>query len=294
MFRYILFVCLMCFGNTLFGSAAMAADWLVARVAQPAVYAVDSKTWNRLSAGMNIPAGSWVNTGKTGRVMLRRNGDTIIVQPNTLTGVGGPKNSSSLVSIQHEIGQILLDVNKGKKARVKVKTHHLTAVVKGTQFSVSSTNAQSTVAVGRGLVGVSDNATGQSANVGPGQSASSSGQGGLGVSAAASSSNAASGRGSVGSGEGGGSGDRGGRANGSSGNNGSGNSNGGSEGDSDGGDDGDSGDSEGDNSGSDDGGSDNGNGNNGNGVGNGGGNGTGNEGNGQGPGGNSGHGGNTR
>jgi len=263
--RYILFVCLMCFGNTFFGSAAMAADWVVARVAQPAVYAVDSKTWNRLSAGMNIPAGSWVNTGKTGRVMLRRNGDTIIVQPNTLTGVGGPKNSSSLVSIQHEIGQILLDINKGKKARVKVKTHHLTAVVKGTQFSVTSTNAQSTVAVGRGLVGVSDNATGQSANVGPGQSASSSGQSGLGVSAAASSSNASSGRGSVGSGEGGGSGDRGGRSNGSSGGSDNGNGNNGN--------------------------GNNGNGNNGNGVGNGGGNGTGNEGNGQGSGGNNGNGG---
>ena len=157
-------------------AAALASDWLAARVSQPAFYAMDSKTWHKLEPGISIPAKSWVRTGRTGRVLLQRNGDTIVVQPNSLTGVAGALNSRR-VTVQHRLGQVLLDIDKGKVNRVKVRTHQLTAVVKGTQFTVTASLGRSTVAVSEGLVGVTDNTTGQSAKVGAGQSASSSGSG---------------------------------------------------------------------------------------------------------------------
>jgi hypothetical protein len=168
-------------------AAAQAGDWLVSRVSQPAFYATDSKTWRPLEAGMAIPAKSWVNTGRTGRVLLQRNGDTVVMRPGSMTGIAAANGASNKVSIEHRTGQIMLDINKGNKYRVKVRTHHLTAVVKGTQFSVTASRSGSSVAVSEGLVGVSDNATGQSADVGAGQSASSSG-GGLSGGVAASSS----------------------------------------------------------------------------------------------------------
>ncbi|MEE4238315.1 MAG: FecR domain-containing protein [Anderseniella sp.] len=245
-------------------AVAQASDWLVTRASQPAVYAVDSKTWRPLQAGMSIPAKSWINTGRSGRVLLQRNGDTVVIQPNSMTGVASASDASNRISIQHRAGQILLDINKGQTHRVKVRTHHLTAVVKGTQFSVSASRSSSEVSVTEGVVGVSDNATGQSADVGAGQSASSSG-GGLSGSAAASSSASSASRSAARSDRG--RGDRGdGRANGrgrasNKGNNGNGVGNGGGNGTGNEG---------------------NGDGNNGNGVGNGGGNGTGNEGNGDG------------
>lgn len=238
--------------GALLPATAQAADWTVSRVSQPAFYAIDSKNWLPLQSGMSIPAKSWVNTGRTGRVLLQRNGDTIVVQPNSMTGVAGADDASNRVSIQHRSGQIMLDINKGARYRVKVRTHHLTAVVKGTQFSVTSSRNGSSVSVSEGLVGVSDNATGQSADVGAGQSAASSG-GGLSNGAAASSSAVASSRSAARADRGhGGRSDNGpgGRSNGRSGASA---------------------------------GAGNGQGNMGNGVGNGGGNGTGNEGNGQGP-----------
>jgi hypothetical protein len=163
-------------GTVSLPAAAFASDWLAARVSQPAFFAMDSKTWRKLESGVSIPAKSWVRTGRTGRVLLQRNGDTIVIQPNSLTGVSSAQNSRR-VSVQHRLGQVLLDIDKGTVKRVKVRTHHLTAVVKGTQFSVTTSRGRSTVAVSEGLVGVRDNATGQSADVAAGQSASSSGAG---------------------------------------------------------------------------------------------------------------------
>ncbi len=171
---------------------ASASDWLVVKVSSKAFFALDSKTWRPLSARMRIPARSWITTGKRGRVMLRRNNDTIIIQPNSLTGISGSRKSASRTFIKHELGQVVLNINKGKRERVRVRTRHLTAVVKGTKFSVTTNSKLSTVSVDKGLVAVSDNASGESSGVGAGQSASSSGTGGLSASGTSSSSGSAS------------------------------------------------------------------------------------------------------
>lgn len=219
------------FAVVVFSTHASASDWLVVKVSPQAFYALDSKNWKPLSAQMHIPARSWITTGKRGRVMLRRNKDTIIVQPNSLTGISGSRKSSARTFIKHELGQVVLDINKGKRERVWVKTRHLTAVVKGTSFSVTTDPNTSTVSVSQGLVGVSDNSTGQSAGVGAGQSASSNGTSGLsGGSSSASSSSSAGLAGLAGSGVGGGNGEGGNGGNAGQGANAGGNSSGGATG----------------------------------------------------------------
>jgi hypothetical protein len=57
-------------GSMILATSAMASDWRVTRVSQPAYYAIDSKSWRPLRAGTVIPAKSWINTGATGRVLL--------------------------------------------------------------------------------------------------------------------------------------------------------------------------------------------------------------------------------
>jgi hypothetical protein len=267
-------------GSLILATSAMASDWRVTRVSQPAYYAADSKSWQPLRAGTTIPAKSWINTGATGRVLLQRDADTVVIQPNTKTGLAGARDGSRRISVQHRAGSILLDINRGKSSRVRVRTHQLTAVVKGTRFTVTAGRGSSSVAVERGLVQVRDNRSGQVANVGAGRAVSSNGKGGLSGSGAGGSSSSAVPSGNSGSAAlagsapasganlgasaiansqgrgrmlGVGGGNRGGNGNGNAGGNGTGNSGG------------------------------NGTGNSGIGLGNGGGNGTGNEGGGNGP-----------
>ena len=149
-------------------TAANAADWVVTKVSQPAYYAHGDNTWKVVRRGLRVPVLSWIHTGKRGRVMLRRGADTIIVQPDSMTGIGGTRNSNSRIAIRHQIGKVLLDIRKSRRPRVKVHTKHLTAVVKGTVFSVSTTKTASRVAVERGLVTVTDTRTGRTARLDPG------------------------------------------------------------------------------------------------------------------------------
>jgi hypothetical protein len=178
-------------GLLVLATSAMASDWRVTRVSQPAYYAADSKSWQPLRAGTTIPAKSWINTGATGRVLLQRDADTVVIQPNTKTGLAGARDGSRRISVQHRAGSILLDINRGKSSRVRVRTHQLTAVVKGTRFTVTAGRGSSSVAVERGLVQVRDNRSGQVANVGAGRAVSSNGKGGLAGSGAGGSSSSA-------------------------------------------------------------------------------------------------------
>jgi hypothetical protein len=122
---------------------------------------------------------------------LQRDADTVVIQPNTKTGLAGARDGSRRISVQHRAGSILLDINRGKSSRVRVRTHQLTAVVKGTRFTVTASRGRSSVAVERGLVQVRDNRSGQIANVGAGRSVSSTGKGGLSGSGASGSSSSA-------------------------------------------------------------------------------------------------------
>ncbi len=154
--------------------AATASEWTVIKVSQPTFYSHAGGEWKQIVNGMRLPNNTWINTKRRGRVKLRRGGDVILVNPNSLTGITGSQSAYGRIRVRHERGRIDLAIKKGRMNRVFVDTKLLAAVVKGTQFSVTSDGRTSTVSVARGLVGVVDNASGQRADVGTGQNVSSS------------------------------------------------------------------------------------------------------------------------
>ena len=101
-----------------------------------------------------LKPGDTISTGRTGRVLLKRGEEMILVSPNSVIGVPAEK--------------------KEEKRNVKhfeVETPYLAAVVKGTQFRVTVNAGKTTVDVVRGQVEVADFKSGQIAQVMAGQHA---------------------------------------------------------------------------------------------------------------------------
>ena len=149
--------------------AAKAADWVVQRATMPAQFSTDGKSWTPLANGMSIPNGAWINTGRGGRAMMRRGRDTLLV--NSLTLINSRERGTDRqprTTITQRFGEIRVEVQKRGYDQMTVKTPFLAAVVKGTRFSVYSRQKRSSVRVSRGLVEISDPATGARAQVGAG------------------------------------------------------------------------------------------------------------------------------
>src|SRR5882757_4521617 len=158
-------------------SAAFAADdgawtvskssgevWLTNSGAQPA----------SLNQEEVLKPGDTIRTGRTGRVLLQRGEETILISPNSVIGLPTEKKDGLSTTIVQQAGSILLEVEKRNVKHFEVETPYLAAVVKGTQFRVSVTATGTKVEVLRGQVEVADFKSGQIAQILPGQSAQSS------------------------------------------------------------------------------------------------------------------------
>ncbi len=144
--------------------------WVVSSGAQNAALTNDTE----------FKAGDSVRTGKSGRVLLRRGQETILISPNSVIGLPAETKPGSTTIIQ-QAGSILLEVNKRAARTFEVETPYLVAAVKGTQFNVVVGAKGADVSVKHGSVEVADVKSGKFALVMPGQSAkvSSIGSGGL-------------------------------------------------------------------------------------------------------------------
>jgi len=129
-----------------------------------------------------LKAGDSVRTGKTGRVLLKRGDETIMVSPNSVVGIPAQKTEGLSTTIVQKAGSILLDVEKRNVKHFEVETPYLAAVVKGTQFRVSVNAGKTTVDVVRGQVEVADFKSGQIAQVMAGQHATAFASGKTGLS----------------------------------------------------------------------------------------------------------------
>ncbi|WP_238180064.1 FecR domain-containing protein, partial [Methylobacterium haplocladii] len=144
--------------------------WRIAKVSGDAWIAGDTVRPASVSDNALLRAGDSIRTGRSGRVLLNRGSESILVSPNsaiTLPAAGRP-GMSTLVQ---RAGTILLDVEKRNVQHFEVETPYLAAVVKGTRFRVSLESGRARVEVERGRVQVADFKTGESALVLPGQSA---------------------------------------------------------------------------------------------------------------------------
>ena len=116
-----------------------------------------------------LKPGDTIRTGRTGRVLLVRGEETILISPNSVIGLPAEKKEGLSTTIVQQAGSILLEVEKRNVKHFEVETPYLAAVVKGTQFSVTVKAASTSVDVRRGQVEVSDFKSGQIAQVMPGQ-----------------------------------------------------------------------------------------------------------------------------
>ncbi|MDE5452236.1 hypothetical protein GWE18_05000 [Bradyrhizobium sp. CSA112] len=129
-----------------------------------------------------LKPGDTVRTGRTGRVLLRRGDEMILVSPNSVVGVPAQKKEGLSTTIVQQAGSILLDVEKRNVKHFEVETPYLAAVVKGTQFRVTVNAGKTTVDVVRGQVEVADFKSGQIAQVMAGQHATAFATGKTGLS----------------------------------------------------------------------------------------------------------------
>jgi hypothetical protein len=148
--------------------------WVITTGAQPA----------SLTQEEVLKPGDTIQTGRSGRVLLVRGKESMLIAPNSAIGVPAEKKEGMSTTILQQAGSILLEVEKRNVQHFEVETPYLAAVVKGTQFSVTVNPASTRVEVRRGQVEVSDFKSGQIAQVLPGQVATSleHGKGGLSLS----------------------------------------------------------------------------------------------------------------
>ena len=159
--------------GVLHSGAAAAADnvWRVSKSSGEVSLTTADGQQSALADGAVVKPGDNVRTGQTGRVLLSRGEETMLISPNSAIGIPLEKKSELSTTIIQQAGSILLEVEKRNVKHFSVETPYLAAVVKGTQFRVTVNKDDSRVDVVRGQVEVSDFKSGKFAMVLPGQTA---------------------------------------------------------------------------------------------------------------------------
>src|SRR5580704_7723881 len=153
-------------------SGALAADdggWSVSKSSGEVWIATTGADQVSLKQEDVLKPGDTIRTGRSGRVLLVRGEETILIAPNSVIGLPTEKKEGLSTTIVQQAGSILLEVEKRNVKHFEVETPYLAAVVKGTQFSVTVNAGSTSVDVRRGQVEVSDFKSGQIAQVMPGQ-----------------------------------------------------------------------------------------------------------------------------
>src|ERR1700740_3355092 len=166
-------------------SSALAADdgvWSVSKSSGDVWITTTGAAPASLTQEDALKPGDTIRTGRSGRVLLVRGEETILIAPNSVIGVPSEKKDGMMTTSLQQAVSILLEVEKRNVKHFEVETPYLAAVVKGTQFRVTVNAASTSVEVSRGQVEVSDFRSGQIAQVMPGQAATSFAHGKSGLS----------------------------------------------------------------------------------------------------------------
>jgi hypothetical protein len=162
--------------------AADGGDWTVSKSSGEVWLSASGVQQASLKQEDVLKPGDTISTGRTGRVLLTRGEEAILVSPNSVIGVPAQKTEGLSTTIKQQAGSILLDVEKRNVKHFEVETPYLAAVVKGTQFRVTVNAGKTTVDVVRGQVEVADFKSGQIAQVMAGQHATAFASGKTGLS----------------------------------------------------------------------------------------------------------------
>lgn len=101
----------------------------------------------------DLPEGTIVTTGKSGRAVVRRGQEQVIIEP--LTRLAFTRATPGATSILQSAGSALYRIGKKKTPHFQVDTPYLAALVKGTAFTVNVNRTRADVLVSEGAVEVS-------------------------------------------------------------------------------------------------------------------------------------------
>jgi hypothetical protein len=153
---------------------AQAADpnlWTVTSATGKARVLVNGSTWRELRRGMILQPGSRVETGRKGSISLVRPGDSLKVSPNGRFEIPKSDKTGTVAHIKQTLGTLLFKITTRPENPFNVKTPYMTAVIKGTTFTVSINASRTALHVAEGAVEVTSALTGQVAMVHPGRTA---------------------------------------------------------------------------------------------------------------------------
>lgn len=153
---------------------AMADEWRATKLRGVVLELVDNE-WRQLERGDVVPDERVVRTLRTGRVTFQRGNETIELGGQTQVQIYD-RGGKPFTTVKQYFGEVGVEADVRQVEHFSVQTPFLSAVVKGTRFTVTSDKQGAEVDVERGHVAVKDRDSGQSTTVSAGQSAS-SGQG---------------------------------------------------------------------------------------------------------------------
>ncbi len=134
--------------------AALSSPWIVAESHGPAEVRHDRGNWLPLTAGAVVAAPSEIRTGPAAEVLLKRGEDRVHLMGQSYLELPAVAEDDTMTRLVQWLGQALFEVAHRPDPHFEVDTPYLTAIVKGTAFSVEVTRAGSAVAVTEGIVAV--------------------------------------------------------------------------------------------------------------------------------------------
>jgi hypothetical protein len=153
-----------------FAAVAHADDWRVVQSTGPLWVHTEGMQSVSLGPDTVLPDGATLTTGEGSRVLLAHGTQTLIVGPNAVVTIPAG-DSGGITTVLQRAGAVEFDVDRQNSPHFAVETPFLAAIVKGTHFTVKIDDFGANVAVVRGLVEVTDLASGEKVDVPPGQNA---------------------------------------------------------------------------------------------------------------------------
>ena len=126
------------------------------------------ESWAPVRRGDRLEPLNLVRTGHRGRATLTRSGDVLMVDPESQVAL--PLLTGDESSVVQTSGSVIYEVGRREGRDFKVVTPYLVAGVKGTIFMVTVADSYASVTVEEGLVQVTSLASGESLDVGAGES----------------------------------------------------------------------------------------------------------------------------
>jgi hypothetical protein len=152
-------------------AAENGAPWVVSKSSGEVWMTTPGARQASLTNDTLLTPGDSIRTGRSGRVLLTRGEETILIAPNSSVAIPDKPQDGLSTTIIEQAGSIIVKAEKRDVKHFQVETPTLAAVVKGTQFRVDVGQKGSRVEVMEGKVEVSDFKTGQFVLVLPGQQA---------------------------------------------------------------------------------------------------------------------------